>query len=152
MWRLVATTLLFAGCNALFGIHEIVPDAKTDPCTDVCECKIDGDCSGMHTVCNDQVTSRTCGCAAGYIKGDTGCSWSGVVEDPGFSGAMGTWATSGMATLDPAAVVGPGMLDLGQAVLQADDVCGNTGMVTQAITMPRRSRAEPLVLTATYES
>jgi hypothetical protein len=151
MWRPTAATLLLAGCNALFGIHDIEPDATRDPCTGVCECRVDADCPGAHAVCFDQVTSRTCTCAAGYTAGAGGCGWTGVVDDPGFNQMNDHWMASPMAMLEPAAVMGPGMKDPGLAAVTAMNFqCQDAGFVSQMLTMPRRSRAEPLVFQATY--
>src|SRR5262245_59736182 len=151
MWRLLPTALLLAGCNTLFGIHEIEPDAVDDPCVDVCECKVDANCSGAHTVCLDQVTSRTCTCAAGYTMGATGCGWTGVVDDPGFIHTPGHWRTTGTATLQPGAIQTAGMPDTCLALLDVTATqCRNGGQVSQTIVMPRRSNAEPLVVFASY--
>src|SRR5689334_5765975 len=153
MWRLLAPTLLLAGCNALFGIHDIEPDATQDPCTGVCECRVDGDCPGAHAVCFDQVTSRTCTCAAGYTAGADGCTWTGVIVDPGFNQTPSPWMASTMAMLDPAAAQSSAMKDPGLVALTtADFNCQVNGIVSQTLTMPRRSRAEPLQIQATYTS
>src|SRR5882672_6716484 len=145
--RWFATTLLLAGCNAVFGIHELEPG---DPCTGVCECKVDADCGAPHTACIDQVTSRTCGCLAGYAMGPSGCTWIGVVNDPNFDQISDKWSLSGMAMRDATTTEGSGRQDPGQIVLLADDTCANVGQVSQTIRMPRLSRAEPLVVRATY--
>lgn len=155
MWRVTAATLMLAGCNALFGIHDIEPDAAQDPCTatGLCECKLDTDCSGAHTVCLDQVTSRTCVCAAGYTMGATGCTWTGVIDDPGFSETSDRWMAMGPAMLQPTAAMAPGMKDPGLvSIHSADFQCRVNGIVSQTLTMPRRSRAEPLQFQATYQS
>jgi hypothetical protein len=153
MWRLLAPTLLLAGCNALFGIHDIEPDASQDPCTGVCECRVDSDCSGAHAVCFDQVTSRTCTCAAGYTAGDTDCTWTGVIVDPGFNQMPSPWMASTMAMLDPTAVQTGGMKDPGVVALTtADFNCDVNGIVSQTLAMPRRSRAEPLQIQVTSTS
>ena len=39
-----------------------------DPCTGTCECRIEADCDGAHAVCDDQIASRVCGCAAASAR------------------------------------------------------------------------------------
>src|ERR1043166_3152327 len=127
MRRYLATLLLSAGCNTLFGIHELVPDTSTDPCTGPCECKADEDCAGSHTACLDQGTSRTCVCAAGYTNSAGACAWSGVVDDPGFNQPSDMWTLAGMTSWQPTAAQGTGMQDPGLLALSADDNCENLG-------------------------
>jgi len=55
-----------------------------------------------------------------------------------------------MAMRDATTTEGSGRQDPGQIVLLADDTCANVGQVSQTIRMPRLSRAEPLVVRATY--
>src|ERR1700733_8108135 len=106
MWRFLA--LVLVGCNSLLGIHELTPDATTvdaDPCTGVCECRIDTDCTAEYTVCLDQITSRTCVCSAGYTMGSAGCAWTGVVADPGLDDpTKGT--VKSVVTIAPAQTAG----------------------------------------------
>lgn len=112
-------------------------DSGLPPCTtNVCECNVDTDCSAAHTACTAAAGSHTCDCAAGYTSVAGACTWSGVVADPGFQ-STSVWTTS--ATIDPA-LVQAGMREPGMVKL--------TGLqrASQLVTMPRRSRAEPLVL------
>src|SRR5512133_1703371 len=84
------TWVILVGLTACGSVEKLNADASVDadPCTGTCECKVDTDCAGVHTVCDDQVTSRTCACAAGYTTGLSGaCEWTGVVKDPGFQSA-----------------------------------------------------------------
>ena len=64
-----------------------------------CECRADADC-GAHEYCNDQVSTRSCDCVAGYMPWGDRCAWRGVVEDPGFADPT-AWAPASLATLDP---------------------------------------------------
>jgi len=132
---------------AVLGCGEVVktnPDAATEPpdadlCTGVCECRVDTDCSAVHTGCNDQGTSRTCECVAGYTKNLGGdCEFSGIVADPGFQ-ATSAWNPNG-ATID-VNLNEAGMIEPGAARFT-----GMAGMcalprVTQSLSMPKLSRA-----------
>ncbi|HUJ60129.1 MAG TPA: hypothetical protein VLX92_16600 [Kofleriaceae bacterium] len=148
--RIAGATLAcaaLAACNSLLGIHQLAPDAAQsgDPCTGVCECKVDGDC-GAHMYCDDEVTSRTCTCVAGYASQSTGCVWSGVIADPGFMTST-SWTLGAGTSITPTATQQSGMLDPGAAYIsqQMSSCNGFLGSVSQAITMPRLSLAEPLV-------
>src|SRR5580692_5797212 len=122
MWRICAVAMLLVGCDALFGIHELPTDASRDTylgdadlCVAPCECVVDSDCagSGAHYVCVNDITSRTCDCAAGYTAGSDGtCAWTGVVGNPGFTTAT-AWTLVGSATFDP---TGMGSVDPGYVV------------------------------------
>jgi len=143
---------------AVLGCGEVVktnPDAATEPpdadlCTGVCECRVDTDCSAVHTGCNDQGTSRTCECVAGYTKNLGGdCEFSGIVADPGFQ-ATSAWNPNG-ATID-VNLNEAGMIEPGAARFT-----GMAGMcalprVTQSLSMPKLSRAEPMVARITYRT
>lgn len=99
-------------------------------------CHVDPDC-GAHQYCDTPAT--TCRCVAGYTAGGAGaCAWTGVVVNPGFD-ATGGWTPTGATTIDPSAT---GSIEPGTARVAP--------IVTQTITMPRRSRAEPLVVVMAY--
>jgi hypothetical protein len=137
-------SLMFLG---LLACGEVLPPPDTDPCTDVCECKVDTDC-GAHEVCDDQVTSRTCTCAAGYTENLSGaCAWSGVVADPGFQSPT-AWKADATAAVD-VNLNAAGMIEPGAARFQQTGLCG-LARITQSLQMPRRSRAEPLVAQISY--
>ncbi|HEY5922314.1 MAG TPA: hypothetical protein VIV11_11615 [Kofleriaceae bacterium] len=142
-----ATLALLAGCNTILGIREIPVDGlgvDADPCVGTCECRDDADCPGAHRVCNDQVITRSCSCAAGYEPQSGVCTWSGVVGDPEIA-QPGAWVTSGDASL-VAAPLGLGMLDPGYALITRGTTCvPMAGAIAQNVTMPRLSVAEPLV-------
>jgi hypothetical protein len=107
------------------------------PCTDICECTVDDDCTAPHRYCDVHGSSRTCDCVAGYADTGGACTWVGVVADPGFQQPT-AWTLTG-GTIDPALSEG-GMVDFGAANLDA------LSRVGQTITMPRLSRAELLVV------
>jgi len=134
------------GCGS---VEKLAADASVDadPCTGTCECKVDTDCTGMHTVCDDQVTTRTCACAAGYTSNAGACEWTGVVNDPGFQSAA-VWGKGTDVTIDNN-LNEVGMLEVGAARIGMTSLC-QLEHVTQAVTMPRLSRAEPLVALASY--
>jgi hypothetical protein len=141
---LIAVLGWLAACNQLLGIDD--PPTGGDVCRGACQCRVDDDC-GSHEFCNDQVTSRTCECAAGYARGDAGCAWKGVVADPGFQDPS-SWAPRDMATVDTAALTldqkDPGVLRLPAAACSA--------VAAQRVTMPRLARAQPLVASITYRA
>lgn len=143
-----AWSLLFlVACGEV--IHS-QPDAPTDPCTGTCECRVDADCAGAHAVCDDQVTSRVCSCAAGYVKDPGGaCAWSGVIKDPGFGGTT-MWAIDGAATIDNS-LNQAGMVDPGAVHWAPGDALCKLSRVTQSVVMPRFSRAEPLVAQVSFQ-
>jgi hypothetical protein len=129
-----------------------LPDAPldADPCTGTCECRVDTDCTGAHAVCDDQTASRTCACAAGYTRSGGGvCEWSGVVGDPGFASTT-TWMIDGAATVDNS-LNQAGMVDPGAARWAPGDALCKLSRVTQSVTMPRLSRAEPLVAQVSFQ-
>lgn len=138
MWRVLVVVVVFAGCGDGDG-----------PCAGGCECTADTDCAAPHTGCVDHVTSRTCDCVAGYAMGAGGCAWSGVVDDPGFDQASSRW--TGVAP-NPTFPRTTGMLDPGVLSLNNAYPCSVQQATQQVITMPRRSRAEPLVLRATSQA
>jgi hypothetical protein len=139
--------LLFviAACGEVLEKPDAGDTADADPCIGTCECRVDTDCSDSHAVCDDQVTTRSCTCAAGYAPGTGGaCEWSGVVGDPGFQ-AAGRWTGSTVdVAVDPNLNV-TGMIDPGAARFSAKGMC-DLARITQTVDMPRLSRAQPLVV------
>ncbi len=141
--------LVLLSLSACGEVEKLAADAGVDdPCTGTCECRIDTDCAGTHTVCDDQITNRTCECAAGYIAGVGGaCEWSGVVEDPGFQ-STARWTLGTGVAIDQNLNVA-GMIDPGVARFTGDGLC-NLQRANQGVVMPKLSRAEPLVVVTTY--
>jgi len=137
---LAAMLVCLAGCNQLLGVED--PPLGGDACVGSCACRVDTDC-GAHEYCNDQVSTRSCDCVAGYMPWGDRCAWQGVVHDPGFSDPT-AWAPASLATLDAAAtgMKEPGVLKLPR------DACA--AAAAQMIEMPRFERAEPLVAVMTY--
>ncbi len=121
-------------------------------------CTTDPDCVAAHEVC---LPTGQCGCASGYGADPGGiCTWRGVVTNPGFSRACG-WTLSGL-TEDGVYDVylapdKPGMVDPGEAGFAAGTDTDPHNCPTmplgfsQTISMPRRSRAEPLVIDMTFQ-
>jgi hypothetical protein len=141
------SVVLLVACGE---VTPISPDAPGDPCTGTCECRVDTDCDA-HEVCDDQVTSRVCTCAAGYTKNATGaCEWSGVVKDPGFSSTT-MWTIDGAATID-GNLNETGMVDPGAAHWEPGDALCKMSRITQSLVMPRYSRAEPLVAQVSFRA
>ncbi len=152
----MASRWVFLIC-AVLGCGEVVkgnPDAAdvpdADPCTGVCECRVDTDCSAVHTGCDDQGTSRSCSCVAGYTKNLSGvCEFSGIVKDPGFQAAS-AW-TAGGAAID-VNLNEAGMIDPGAARFTGDAGMCERPRITQSLSMPKLSRAEPMVAVITYRT
>jgi hypothetical protein len=143
-WSLVLLVLLVS-CGEVVPVS---PDAPGDPCTGTCECRVDTDCAA-HAVCDDQVTSRVCTCAAGYTRSAGGaCEWSGVIRDPGFSSAT-MWTIDGAATID-GNLNQAGMVDPGAAHWAPGDALCKMSRITQSVMMPRYSRAQPLVAQVSF--
>jgi hypothetical protein len=144
LWLLL---LLAGACGE---VQKLDADSGVDAdlCVGTCECVLDNDCAAAHTFCNDQVTTRTCECAAGYMPGVGGaCEWAGVIADPGFQ-ATTRWTTDADVMIDVNQNVA-GMVDPGVVRFQMNGLC-NLERVTQGIEMPKLSRAEPLVVVTTY--
>ncbi|HEY4245154.1 MAG TPA: hypothetical protein VGM88_35300 [Kofleriaceae bacterium] len=124
-----------------------------DPaCTEGCACHTDDDCADPHSVCVPSTHASSCDCAAGYdrIDGFT-CEWGGVIGDPQF--VAGAWDTTPGFNVDPT-YAGATLVDPGAALFAVPGPClgGPPAFPTasQSPTMPRFSRAEPLVATAVY--
>jgi len=112
-----------------------VPDANTP-------CSTDADCPGPHRVCDDGIQPSTCACACGYTLDQSGaCVWTGLLVNPTFSDTTG-W-TGG--TPDPTDTQA-GLEDPGTVHVVIPD------SLTQDYCMPRRSRAEPLVISVSYQN
>lgn len=129
--------VLVAACGRIG--FESVGDPKLPPCTtSICECNADADCAA-HGYCSAHDGAHTCECVAGYARGSTGaCAWRGVVADPGFHDPA-AWTLTAGATID-ATTFTTGMVDPGAVTVSS------FARASQQITMPRRSRAEPLVV------
>src|SRR5882672_6477820 len=140
MWRPLVMTLLFPGCNALFGIHDL--DTGEDPCAapNVCECTVDSEC-GAHQFCSTASPGRTCECVNGYTNSVNGCIFSGVIKDPGFTDAS-KWTVTNGALVNTTA---PGKIDAGEINFLKTSLCGY-GTAEQDIGVPPVDRAEPLVI------
>lgn len=147
MVRLLALAGLLAGCNSLLGVHDFQPDADT--CTGTCECRVDADCPDPHATCIDGGTTRTCTCVAGYSPTDGSCAWTGVVANSSFDSLTG-WDVAGPVAIDPTLTDPYLAMDVGEAVVTETPGCPKVPGVHQTVTMPRRERAEPLVIQSTY--
>lgn len=149
--RLAWSLMFLVACGHVVPLSpDAGPDA--DPCTatGICECRVDTDCADPHATCDDQETSRACSCSAGYVKGTSGaCEWSGVLKDPGFASTT-AWTVDGMATIDNS-VNQAGMVDPGAAHWAPGDALCKLSRVTQSVTMPKYSRAEPLVIQVSFQ-
>ncbi|MCE9572990.1 MAG: hypothetical protein K8W52_07525 [Deltaproteobacteria bacterium] len=128
---------------------DAAPDASLDATG---SCGQDSDCADPHAVCDLTPSPHACVCAAGYAPDLTGaCTWSGIIANPGFT-STASWTTAGGTVVDPA-LDQLGMSDLGAGMFDGDikAPCPTDIMrIAQTIEMPRRSRAEPLVIEASY--
>jgi hypothetical protein len=140
----IGLALLTAGCNQLIGVHDYGVDAAGQSCTG-CQCAVDTDCTDPHAVCDQ----TKCTCSAGYALGSDGCVWVGVVDDPGFERSPDHWVPTLASTISPSTPQGAGMLDPGEMQLSGDASC-TYGSFSQTLTMPRFSRSDALVMSATY--
>lgn len=136
---------------------DAAPDAVIDATLDAvpdatAACTSDSDCADAHAICDLGASPHACVCAAGYAPDLAGaCRWSGVIDNPGFT-MPGAWTTAGGTVVDPA-LSQVGMIDVGAGLFDGDikAPCPTEDMTfAQPIEMPRRSRAEPLVLAASY--
>ncbi|MBT8451313.1 MAG: hypothetical protein KJO40_05025 [Deltaproteobacteria bacterium] len=98
-----------------------------------------------HEVCAVGFESPECVCAPGYEG--TPCTWSGVLESPGFD-SEGAWTASRGATVLPSE---EGPIDDGIGVLAPSVGCG-AGALSQRVDMPDYEAAEPLVVEVTYRT
>ncbi|MFZ1862660.1 MAG: hypothetical protein WAU39_00440 [Polyangiales bacterium] len=117
-----------------------------------------GDCGGpcgTHEFCDATTIPNVCKCLPGYSGNP--CTWSGVIEDPGFQVELGPsspWQpTRGTPNVLPLAPEergsGEAVLDLGEAAFDSSVIC-SAGTLTQQLEMPSYDLAEPLVVEVTY--
>jgi hypothetical protein len=147
---IAVVSCFIVSCGGVVATQDAAPTKMDAPelCTGTCECRVDSDCIGAHKACDDQGTSRTCRCVAGYTLGasSNACEWTGVIEDPGFANAS-KWQLGRTITIDASA----GLIDPGFAHYDDPAMCG-LDRISQQITMPRRALAEPLVVEITHRT
>jgi hypothetical protein len=98
-----------------------------------------------HEVCDGDAESPSCICAPGY-EGNP-CTWTGVLDDPGFQD-QDAWTLSRGATVLP---FERGSIDDGMAFFASSVAC-NAGAVSQTVQMPSYEVGEPLVVEVTYRA
>jgi hypothetical protein len=137
--------VIVTGCNGILGVHDFAtPDAAS--AVDAGECNVDDDCADPHAVCIVDGSPHTCTCAAGYSPDSINqCTWTGVIVNPSFT-TQDAWQLHGPLTIDPSAMVVAADVGAAGALLN----CQANAFIDQIFTMPRRHRAEPLVLQSTY--
>lgn len=152
---LFALLLIGAGCESAacgegfvqIGSQCIDPDAPGD-CGGPC---------GSHELCDATTIPNVCKCALGYSGNP--CTWSGVIEDPGFQVELGpsspwepTRGTPNILPFEPAERgSGEAVLDLGEAQFPPSVIC-DAGTLAQQLQMPSYEAAEPLVVQVTYQA
>ena len=105
-------------------------------------CTFGPDCPPAHAIC-DWTAAQPCTCVAGYtMNGEAQCVWTGVVVDPGFQTTT-AWSAGGARIGSD--VNGQYDIDPGVAEFSGNALC-NLARVTQTLTMPKYSLAEPLVI------
>ncbi|MGD8608192.1 MAG: hypothetical protein PVH21_12925 [Myxococcales bacterium] len=150
---LCSLLLVVAGCDSAAcgdGFMQVAgqcidPDAPGD-CGEPC---------GTHEFCDASAIPNVCKCVPGY-SGDP-CTWSGVIEDPGFQvelGASSPWESArGTPNVLPLApeerASGGTVLDLGEAQFAPSVIC-SAGTLAQGLQMPSYGLAEPLAVEVAY--
>lgn len=130
--------LVLAGCNSLFGIHDL-PAADAPIAPDAPQCALDTDCP-IYEYCD----GGTCACVAGYSAVGSACAWSRLIADPGFMTTT-AWTTGPLTTINTQ-LFGSGQLDPGYA--ETPFAANNNtpvATVAQTYAMPRLSRADQFV-------
>lgn len=117
----------------------VAPEVRDMPeCEPACS-------AALHQVCDGAAESPSCTCAPGY-EGSP-CTWTGVLDDPGFED-QDAWTLSGGATVLP---FERGAIDDGFALVSRSVAC-NAGGVSQTVQMPSYEAGDPLVAEVTYRA
>ncbi len=138
----VSWVVLASGCQS----------ASCDPALlnndGVCiELKCDAPCGG-NEFCNIDETPPACVCAAGFSG--TPCTFSGLIEDPGFFEPLddSPWGGTQGATIENTAAT---PIDIGKGVLLPGVVC-NAGQLWQEVHMPSMDNAPAFVAEIHYRA
>lgn len=150
--RAVTAGVLVAGCSSpvcrsaleeqagLCVTPEVVvtPEVTERPCEPACS-------AAAHEVCDGDVDSPSCRCAPGYEGAP--CTWTGVLDDPGFQDQQAWTGTQG-ATVLP---FEPAEKDAGFGFMRPRTAC-RAGTLSQFVEMPSYDVAEPLVAEVVYRA
>jgi hypothetical protein len=139
--------MLVVGCSSPVCGPELVeqtgrcvarePSAK--PCVPACS-------TSAHQVCDGDAEAPSCICAPGYSG--VPCTWTGVLDDPGFENQDVWTRTEGAEVLQNREDTS---FDKGFARIERSAAC-NAGVVSQTVQMPGYEVAEPLVAEVTYRA
>ena len=144
--RAVVAGVLIASCSSPVCRPEFVEQAGRCVAREPIEPQCEPACSPTaHQVCNGDTEPPSCVCAPGYSG--IPCTWTGILEDPGFED-QDAWTLSRGATVLP---FERGSIDDGIAFFAPSVAC-NAGAVSQTIEMPAYEVAEPLVAEVTYRA
>jgi hypothetical protein len=97
-------------------------------------------------VCDGDTEAPSCVCAPGYSG--IPCTWTGVLDDPGFENQDVWTRTEGAEVLQNREDT---LIDEGFARIERSAAC-NAGVVSQTVQMPSYEVAEPLVAQVTYRA
>lgn len=137
--RTVVTGVLVASCSSPVCRPELVEQAGRCVARELIAKPCEPTCSPTaHEVCDGDAESPSCICALGYSG--IPCTWTGVLDDPGFEDEE-AWTKKRGATLLPNGV----------AFVAAISVC-EAGEVSQLVEMPSYEAGEPLVAEVTYRT
>ena len=145
--RAVVISLLVASCSSPLcrpGLVEqtgrcIPAEDIAKPCQPACS-------PTAHEVCDGDIEPPSCICAPGYSG--IPCTWTGVLEDPGFQDQDAWTRTEGAEVLQNRTDT---LIDRGFARIERSAAC-NGGAVSQTVQMPSYEVAEPLVAQVTYRA
>lgn len=115
---------------------------------EVVEPKCEPACSPTaHEVCDGDTESPSCVCAPGYSG--IPCTWTGVLDDPGFQNAAAWTLTRSANVLQSER--SEDLVDDGYAEISRFVAC-DAGVVSQLVEMPSYDVGEPLVAEVTYRA
>jgi len=145
--RAVAAGVLIASCSSPVcrpGLVEqtgrcVAGDEIPKPCEPACS-------PAAHELCDGDIESPSCICAPGYSG--IPCTWTGVLNDPGFQD-QGAWTLSRGATVLESQR--DTSIDDGFARVERSAAC-DAGAVSQTMQMPTYEVGEPLVAEVTYRA
>ncbi len=152
--RLQAHLLRAVFCGMLLGscsspVCRSGSEAQAGRCVDqeIPELQCEPACSPTaHEVCGGDAESPSCICAPGYEG--TPCTWTGVLEDPGFQNQSAWTLSRGATVLEGERDF---TIDEGFARVERSAAC-DAGAVSQTVQMPGYEVGEPLVAEVTYRA
>jgi len=141
------TCALVVGCSAPVCRRELVEQQGRCVTQEAVAQQCEPACSPTaHQVCDGDAEAPSCVCAPGYSG--VPCTWTGVLNDPGFENQDAWTRTEGAEVLQNREDT---PIDEGYARIERSAAC-DAGIVGQTVQMPSYEVAEPLVAEVTYRA